>query len=276
MSEADAVKRSIDGPVTREWLARDLKALGVREGMLLMVHSSLSGLGWVIGGPQTVIDALRDAVGPTGTLLMPAFTGSNGEPSYWRHPPVPESWWETIRNETPPFNPRTAPVRQMGVVPVCFMLQPDVVRSNHPQTSWLAQGPRAESAAVHALDSSQGDNSPLGYCYRENGYVLSLATRRTTILHLAEYRVDYSGKDYRHLGSAVMVDGRRQWLRFTDIEGDDEDFEQIRQEYMQAQPTGPDTWRAGRVCYGESRLFRIKPLVDFAANWIHRNRHGSV
>ncbi|HES57920.1 MAG TPA: aminoglycoside N(3)-acetyltransferase, partial [Firmicutes bacterium] len=67
MAEADAVARSTDGPVTREWLVRDLRALGVRPGMLLMVHASLSGLGWVIGGVVTVMDALRDAAGDDGT-----------------------------------------------------------------------------------------------------------------------------------------------------------------------------------------------------------------
>ena len=58
---------------TRETLARDLRDLGVEPGDILFVHSSLKSLGPVNGGAGTVIDALEDAVGPEGLVLMPSF-----------------------------------------------------------------------------------------------------------------------------------------------------------------------------------------------------------
>src|SRR5215216_7553101 len=84
-------------PVTRDGLAADLGRLGVRPGSVLLVHSSLSSLGWVCGGAQAVVEALLDALGPDGTLVVPTHTGGNSEPSQWQHQPVPEDWWPVIR-----------------------------------------------------------------------------------------------------------------------------------------------------------------------------------
>ncbi len=61
-------------PRTRESLAHDLRALGVEAGMTLEVHSSLSTLGWVCGGPVAVVQAFMDVITELGTLLMPTHT----------------------------------------------------------------------------------------------------------------------------------------------------------------------------------------------------------
>ena len=50
MSEVDAIARAVDGPVTLARLREDLACLGVEPRSVLMVHSSLSALGWVVGG----------------------------------------------------------------------------------------------------------------------------------------------------------------------------------------------------------------------------------
>ncbi len=70
MTEADAIKRT-NAPRTRESLGTDLRQLGLYAEMTVLVHSSLSSLGWVCGGPVTVIQALMDVLTPTGTLVMP-------------------------------------------------------------------------------------------------------------------------------------------------------------------------------------------------------------
>ena len=48
---------SYDKPVTRSAIARDLRALGVQSGGIVMVHTSMSAIGWVIGGAESVMDA---------------------------------------------------------------------------------------------------------------------------------------------------------------------------------------------------------------------------
>ena len=71
MSE-DKVVEKTKMPATVESLQTDLRALGVRPGMVVLVHSSLSAMGWVCGGSVAVVIALQEVLGSTGTLVMPA------------------------------------------------------------------------------------------------------------------------------------------------------------------------------------------------------------
>ena len=78
----------IEQIVTKTDLLTHFKEIGVQEGMILEVHSSLSSFGYVVGGAQTVVDALIEAVGYEGTLLMPMQASNNTEPSSWENPPA--------------------------------------------------------------------------------------------------------------------------------------------------------------------------------------------
>ena len=60
--EPDIVAKT-SAPVTVESLRRNLLALGVELGMVLLVHSSLSALGRVCGGPVAVVIALQEVLG---------------------------------------------------------------------------------------------------------------------------------------------------------------------------------------------------------------------
>src|SRR3954447_21221118 len=61
--------------VTAAMLSDDLRHLGLGEGAVVLVHSSLSRLGNVKGGADAVVDSLLAAVGPAGTLLFPTLPG---------------------------------------------------------------------------------------------------------------------------------------------------------------------------------------------------------
>jgi aminoglycoside 3-N-acetyltransferase len=117
MSETDAIGR-VAMPATVRSLHRDLAALGVAPGMVLICHSSLASLGWVCGGAVAVIQALETALGGprTGTLVMPPISAELSEPSLWSQPPVPPAWWQPIRDEMPPFAPDLTPVRGTGQI----------------------------------------------------------------------------------------------------------------------------------------------------------------
>jgi aminoglycoside N3'-acetyltransferase len=54
-------------------LERGLRGLGLREGMLVEVHSSLSSFGRVAGGATTVVETLKRIVTPAGAIIMSAF-----------------------------------------------------------------------------------------------------------------------------------------------------------------------------------------------------------
>src|SRR5512136_2153792 len=144
MSERDAVERTQGYPATVESLRADLAALGVEPGLTLLLHSSLSSLGWVCGGPVAVILALEAAIGPDGTLVMPTYSDDLSEPSYWKNPSVPEAWWATIRQTMPPYDVDMTPTRGVGVIPECFRNRAGTRRSPHPSDSFAARGLRAE------------------------------------------------------------------------------------------------------------------------------------
>ena len=115
MSEKEIVHKT-EVPATVESLQADLRALGVKPGMVVLVHSSLSAMGWVCGGSVAVIAALQKTLGSTGTLVMPTHSPDLTEPSGWENPPVPESWWSVIRENMPAYDPELTPTRSMGII----------------------------------------------------------------------------------------------------------------------------------------------------------------
>ena len=152
-------------------LQSELTALGIEKGMVLLVHSSLSALGWVCGGAVAVIIALQEVLGETGTLVMPTHSTDLSEPGQWENPPVPESWWQTIRETMPVYDPDLTPTRSMGKIAETFRKQKDVLRSGHPQSSFSARGPQASYVVNnHAFAFGMGECSPLARIYDLQGY----------------------------------------------------------------------------------------------------------
>ena len=82
-------------PNTLESLRRELSDLGLQPGMTVMVHSSLSKVGWTVGGPVTIIRALLGVLRTTGTLVMPAESPDVSVPSTWNDVRVKVEWYDT-------------------------------------------------------------------------------------------------------------------------------------------------------------------------------------
>ena len=272
MSEArllrDAAGRA---PVPRSRLVAELDALGLRRGAIVLVHTSLSKIGWVPGGAQAVIAALLEALGDDGTLVMPTHTGQLTDPAAWQAPPVPESWWKTIRAELPPYDPAVTPTRAMGAVAETFRSYPGVRRSAHPHVSFAALGPAADAiVGEHPLGSMFGERSPLARLYDLDAQVLlaGVGHGNNTSIHLGEYRADFPGKRTGPEGAPMRVDGQRRWVRFTETLTDDRDFEELGRDF--GRDTGDE--RRGPLGWGEARLMPIRSLVDYAERWIATHR----
>jgi aminoglycoside 3-N-acetyltransferase len=256
-------------PRTRDSLAEDLVALGVRPGSTLLVHASMRPLGWVCGGPQAVVQALRDAVGPDGTLVVPTHTPDNSDPAGWRNPPVPQEWWQVIRDRTPGFDPAVTPSRWMGVIAELVRTWPGAMRSDHPYVSFAAVGPAAaEIVAGHPLDAMLGDGSPLGRVYALDGDLLLLGVGHdsNTSLHLAEYRVPSPPRD-RHGAAVLGADGAQRWVWWEDVAVDEGDFD-----LLGAELDATGKVRTGRVGSASCRLMRQRDAVDFATGWLADHR----
>src|SRR5262245_36948053 len=120
-------------------LAAQLKALGVREGGVLLVHTSFRAVRPVEGSPLGLIGALGEALGPDGTLVMPTMTSG-----------------DTV------FDPRSTPSDGMGITAELFWRQPGVLRSTHPGASFAAQGPLADRICrPQPLSPPHGPDSPV-------------------------------------------------------------------------------------------------------------------
>lgn len=156
--------------LTRQEIVNGLKQLGVREGTVIMAHSALSAFGEVEGGAVAVIEALIEAVGPEGTLLMPAMASEQ------------------------PFRIESSP-STVGTITDVFRSYAGTTRSLHPTHSVAGIGPLVDQLIAGHIDqpTALGPQSPWGrMAQRDDAYILLLGCDqdRNTLLHCAEEAVD--------------------------------------------------------------------------------------
>jgi aminoglycoside 3-N-acetyltransferase len=203
-------------------------------------------------------------------LMMPTHTSDNTDPAHWQNPPVPESYWQAIRDHAPAYNPLITRTWSMGVIPELFRTWPGVHRSAHPVHSFAAVGKYAhELTRDHTLTNEFSDQSPVGRLYTLDGFVLLLGVshENNTSLHLAEHRAHFPGKRWMRDGTAMLVNGERQWVWFERIDEVTDDFNIIGDTY-EAERQIP----RGQVVNAEVRFMKQRPLVDFAVEWMEKNR----
>lgn len=237
---------------------------GVPRGGVLMVHASLSGTG---AAPETVRDALLDALGPGGTLVVPAFTPENSDTSR-AHRQLTEGLDErevlAFRATMPPYDPDTTPCPTMGALAECVRTTPGAVRSAHPQTSLAGLGPRApELLDGHHPHCHLGERSPLARLYEADARILLLRVgfEVCSALHLAEYRTTPPPprRTYR-----CVVDKQGNWVECEDAALDDSDFEAVG-ERLPSHLLMRREWSGRPVTQ-----FRMRPVVDDAVRQMSR------
>ena len=268
MSQGEVVQKT-DVPATIDSLQADFNALGIRSGMVLLIHSSLSAIGWVCGGPVAVIIALQQTLGATGTLVMPTHSTDLTEPSRWENPPVPKSWWPVIRAAMPAYQPDLTPTRSMGVVAETFRKQKGVLRSAHPHHSFCADGDQASYITDnHSLAYGLGEDSPLAKIYDVGGFVLLLGVGHdsNTSMHLAEHRAPFPTKRTIQEAAPISTTGTRRWTTFEDIDLDSSDFERIGEDFL-CSDIGSGV-RRGKVGLADCQLMPQRALVNFAVDWL--------
>lgn len=247
------------GGLTSTDLVEGWRRTGVREGMSVIVHSSLSSIGRVDGGAATVIDSLRTVLGPAGTLVTPAFTWQVTDPDHG-HTGVPDAAVIERRAAVPTFRP-DLPSTGMGAVPELLRTLPGSVRSSHPQASVAAVGARAADI-VHrqTLGFAIGRTSPFGRLHDLGGHILLVGVGhdRNTFLHYAESLTPGPRLKVRRF--PLDVDGERAWVETLDVGNDNgRHFPVVGREFEE---------RAGieEVLVGSApcRLIPVRPLVAFA------------
>jgi aminoglycoside 3-N-acetyltransferase len=266
-----------DQALNRESLIRDLRWLGVVPGGILLVHASLRRIGRVSGGADDVVAALHEVLGRDATLVVPTMTPDNSDTSSLyraRTEGMSPDEVSRYRDAMPPFTPER-PSEGMGRIAECVRTTPGAVRSEHPQTSFAALGPRAEMLmADHRLDCHLGESSPLGRLYEAGAWVLLMGVgyEACTCFHLAEYR--YLPVPPRQVYRCVIAEeGEGRWWSYEDVALDDRDFASLGNAFDQTRHVV-----RGYVGQAECRLVPLAAAVDFATQWLRQHRpaaHGA-
>jgi aminoglycoside 3-N-acetyltransferase len=257
MSTSAATAES--GGLTAAELLQGRRRVGVEEGMALIVHSSLSSLGWVDGGAATVVASLRAAVGPGGTIVTPAYTAQQVRDPDKTHVGVPTAEVIARRAAVPTF--RADMPTTVGAIPESLRTLPESLRSSHPYASLAAVGAQAATIVERqTLGFAVGRTSPFGRLHDLGGHILLLGVghNRNSFLHYVE---TLTPRPRLRLGRfPYEIDGERVWVETLDVANDNSThFPTVGREFEQ---------RAGipEVLVGDApcRLLPIRPFVSFA------------
>ena len=171
-------------PVTRDDISAGLTELGVLPGDVLVVHSSLKSFGTVQGGADAVIDALLDAVGPEGTVVVPTLS------------------FQILKEKPYRFSVNHTP-SGCGLVTEIFRARREALRSLHPVSSATAIGSHALYLTEDHLDTPCGATSPYSRAAELGGKVVFLGASlaSNSLFHCAE---EIAEPDY--LGYAAVPD----------------------------------------------------------------------
>lgn len=256
--------------LTREDLTAAFRRCGAAEGQHIFVHTSLSKLGYVVGGAEALIRALLDIVGKEGTLMMPSQTWKNLDPTTGVHWEARQEWWPVIREHWPAYDKEVTPAVGMGAAAEMFRKWPGAERSDHPARSVAAVGKHAAYLTEgHDLSNIFGKGSPLDKLYQLDGRILLIGVGydKNTSLHLAEAIAQFSSKSYAQESSAIMINGKREWVTYETQAVDDGDFVRLGAEYDSEK--GIPVHQVGSA---QVRFLEQRPFIDWAVAWMEKNR----
>jgi len=259
-------------PITKTRLVADLKKLGIASDDTLMLHASVKAIGWIVGGPDIVIQALLDVLGPEGTLMM--YVG-------WEDSPCDLKNWskelqQAYSEECPPFDPvKSRAYRKWGILTEYLRTWPGAFRSGHPEASCAAVGAKAKWLTEdHPLQYGYGVGSPLAKLCEAKGKVLLLGAPfgALTILHYAEHVANVPNKRIVHYEMPILQDGQKIRVKIEEFDtcgtilpNAREYFQTIPREYLSS-----SRGRSGKVGEAQSYLFDAAEFVQFAVEWIER------
>jgi aminoglycoside 3-N-acetyltransferase len=260
--------------VTKSRLIHDLRNLGVSPGQLIMLHASVKAIGWVVGGPDVVLQSLFDILTPNGTLMMLAsWEDGTYEMGEW-----PEAKQRAYLEESPPFDPdRSRAYRGWGILTEYLRTWPGARRSANPDGSFAAVGSLAKWITEdHALQYGLGPHSPLAKLCEAKGKVLVLGSslHDVTLLHHSEHMAKVPHKPIVRYKVPIVDNDQRKWIEIEEFDtnkrignwkGEDY-FNLITKEALKSR-----IGCTGQVGGAESFLFDAYALNQFAIQWLEAN-----
>ncbi|NOK59439.1 MAG: hypothetical protein GFH27_549283n101 [Chloroflexi bacterium AL-W] len=267
--------------ITKSQLITDLQNIGVQAGDTLMLHASVKAIGWVVGGPRVVLEALLDVLSAEGTLMMLAsWEGNPYDLSQWS-----EAEQQRWLDECPPFDPATSPAdhREMSILSEYLRTWPNACRSAHPLASFVAVGRHAAwLTETHPMNYNLGHHSPLARLCEADGRILLLGASfgTLTFLHHAEHLVDIPDKRIDRYKVPILQDDQKVWIEIeefdttngiADFGSDNEDyFDDIGQVYIAA-----NRCCVARVGAAQTYLIQANDIKEFAMQWMQQHYRGT-
>lgn len=237
--------------MTKDKIKEELLKLGLEREMKILVHVSLSKIGHIEGGAETLIAALKEIVSENGVITLPAYNSYND------------------------YKPK------LSVVSEVFKKQSDTIRTNQVIASFALWGKEKEKIAANVeytqegLSFEAGEKSTLARLYQNGGWSLMLGTDYSTctILHLAENRADWQSKII-FTDEYVFPDEKNgeKKILFKDVAYQSEDFYEIGKSFEAIYQNDTAAFRSGKVGKANCKLINQRIFVDFAVNWINQNR----
>ena len=254
---------------SRDSLTRDLRALGHAPAAPVMVHASVRAVGAIAGGPDQIHLAIKDAIGPDGTLLMYA-SAPDGYDEVGRGTLSPEVEAELLE-KLPPFDAQTArSARDNGALVEMLRTYPGS-RVNDHVARFVAWGKHAEHLlAEQPWNYAFGAGSALERFVALDGKILLLGSDHdaVTFLHYAEHVGDFPGKPVARYLVPVLERGGRVWRAMEEFDTSDSGahanwpprfFARIVDLHLRRTEN-----RGGLVGDAPSHLFSARALLDRA------------
>lgn len=165
---------------TKNDLVQQFQSIGISKGDILLVHSSLSKIGYVENGAKDVVDALIEVLGETGHLLIPNSPNATLQLDYVRQLDV----FDVANSKS-----------KLGAISEYFRLLPTAIRSAHPTEPVSCIGPNAAYFVGHHFGNltPYNENSPFFRVAEKGGKILYLGVtldNAGTSLHLLEDAIE--------------------------------------------------------------------------------------
>ncbi|GAB3766543.1 aminoglycoside 3-N-acetyltransferase [Spirosoma pomorum] len=256
---------------TRRLLSQHIRALGVQQGDAVMVHAGMRGIGPLINGPDTLIGALIDVLGPDGTLLCYVNWDQQYEDALDERGRLPDS----LKPDIPPFDPvRSRASRDHGAFAEFVRTTPGAERSKNPGASVIAIGGQAKWFTTdHPLDYGYGPGSPFAKLVAAAGKVLVIGAPLDTIslLHHAEHLAQIPGKHIRRMEVPLLLNGQVVWRMIEEFDTVDPVVDGLADDYFSTiandfLATGQG--QRGLIGQAPSALLPAAGLVGFAVRWL--------
>lgn len=142
-------------------LLKAFKEIGIESGDTVLVHSSLSKIGYIENGAKDVVEALLESVAKSGNILMPNSPNAQYQLDYIQ--------------QLDYFDAANSPSK-LGAISEYFRKLPNAIRSVHPTEPVSCIGPDA----AYFVGTHFGNLTP----YNENSPFFKVAEKGGKILYL--------------------------------------------------------------------------------------------